>query len=1277
MVLLMAAPILTLTQDEVEGGRPIFQRSIEILEGFDRLSYQKPMDIQVAPSGRILVLFQTFASYSWDVSLVYSDDEGKTWSDVVRIDDVLEDGNATNDDTNQLNPRMVLGDDGTVFVVWEDWRNWLDNVFSRPVDIRFAKSADGSSFGASKVITPLKSINTWDAFRPDISINDDGRLFVVWLDEKDAGAYKNIWSSYSDDDGDSWSNSMMINTDGKDYRDHLFPRCAMYGDKVYVTWHDERNTTMGTKPFLAISDDSGETFQEEFPITTDTQVGAHRENAVPVVDDAGNLYITWMDDRTEVDEVFFTSSEDNGATFSQDRRVFSIPDDVSDFNPFITATGDGKLGLVWEREIPFGYQLERDVFYINSSDGGRTWDPILRVDHNDRFKEDRSDQRDVVVTYDNNGRALCVYSSNWNKDGVIGSSDYNLFFTRHSVSLSAVNHLPHLLQPDFLGESEFNHIIGNTDTIYNFTMTYWDEDNDEPAEGFPRVQIFRDPEGADPLYDEWSIMERVNGTKDYYFMDGVNYFIEMNVTEQGQFYWMMQIRDEVDPTIISSDVFFGPLIDTTPPTLEITSPEEAVWYAQKKIECRVIVRDTGGAGVNTSIKFMKTVRGLDYFETEVRIDGINRIDNDTIEAWANISLSSGTENYVKFVAWDRVGNGKSHSEPINIWLDPDVPYAVEPEPRGDFVNIYGLVNCSITWRDANPGSTITNHTGLDPSSMMYSYKTTSEDFSEWMEPAGYYPIGEESYRIWAFVEFPDEGVYNFIRWKASDIVGNEFVTQGYRVTVDIPENYAPEFKGIGYPSVISSPTPHIWWDEAFDEENDPLYYKVQLLKYPTELILTDMYELGRRTYFDIPDSEALIPEHYILRIHVNDELGGEDVMDHVFQVIETGLPPPGQVPRFSTFNTSDPNSTISWERSADDDGDIDYFIRIGTEPYQGDVLEWKDMGKVMELSLEGLDLGIGIYSVQIMAFGNGNFSRVTAGELKINDYSLKTTHPQTHVAFKGEKGFKMTAPINCYIINMATYSDTVIVTLSGEMIDEDWAYLTDSETATHNYLVNSSKELAVEEALEFRITVAAPESAKSGEYTITYTLRSEDGITILQSGEILITLKNAPVDSTGESFTDDLSGVITDILPFLKGLPPGFVIAIFFLIVILVVGGIVFLGIFISKKREQKKKMDPLAEQRRVYKEIYGREPTQEELQLMQAQTDKETVDDFISEGAEKKEEESVEEGELQEPPEEGEEVEGSEPPKEGEGTLEKLPEEDHASSGDKATDDLLDRLFD
>ncbi|MGA1848335.1 MAG: hypothetical protein ACMUHB_03250, partial [Thermoplasmatota archaeon] len=1157
-----------------------------------------------------------------------------------------------------------------IYVVWEDWREWIDDLTTRPVTIRFSRSTNGGeSFTASKLITPPKNIMTWDAFKPDIAVNSNGRLVCAWIDEKDAGAFKNIWSSYSDDDGDTWSPMQMLNNDGKDYRNHNYPRVAMFGDQVYVTWHDGRDTVLGTKPYLAISGDGGETFAEEFPISTDSQVGAVREYAYPVVDDAGNLYIAWNDNRAEREEVFFTRSEDNGQTFSQDSRIFALPDETSDMNPHLAVMGEGHIAVVWEREVPFQEAYEKEIFYLNSSDGGRTWDKMLRIDDTDRRKDDGSNQISPLAAFSNDGRAFCTWTDS-RLYNVAGPQTYDIFFTRHSRSLSNINHIPLLLNPYYHGEMGFDHSVGNLQTNFTFKLEFKDEDNDEPGEGFPRLQVYSDPAGTEAVFQDWIPMDRENGTTDVYFMDGVWHTATINIPEEGQFYWKVEINDGVAPDIISSAVFPGPLIDVTPPTLEMTGPVEAEWLGDDLVECSVIVRDTGGAGVSgLSIKYIKSVKGLGYFESPYAVDTFTRIDNDTYEGVSVIKLDPGTENWVKFEARDRVGNGPAESGPVNVWVDADPPYAVEPSPVHTETSIYGVVNCSITFRDTNPGSTLVNHTGLDPDSIRYAFRTTSGEFSEWLEPDGYYQVIEGSYRAWVYQEFPDEGVYNFIKWRALDLIGNEFITQGYRVNVDIPENYKPVFTGEGYPKVISSPTPHLWWDPAYDEENDPLYYKVQLLKYTGMLQLTNFFDVGQRTYFDVPDHEALDPNFYVLRINVSDRIGGWDIHDHVFQIKDAGTPPPEEVPPFGPVYSRETGITIEWEPSPSHNGDVQYWLRIGSGEFLGDILEWKNVGGDPEFDTGSLLKGPGIYSIQIMASSGGNFSRVTQGIVKVSEYSLDIIHPAMHTAYRG-KEVSRNKPVTMLIINNGTYSDNVTVRLSGEIVDRGWAYLNSSGIMNDTYYVISSLMLTEPAPRGFQVVVLAPEDAETGTYTLSYRLVSEDGLGAV-TGEILIELKRGPDEGSGETFADDLSGVITDLLPFLEGAPTAVVIMIFLIIIVVIVGGIILLGIFIARRAQKRKKDDPYAEQKRIYKEIYGKEPTQEELDSMKVQKEG-SVDEFI------KEESPLASGESEE--EEGDEEPGTAISDETENDLDlpterKAPEKVH--TGDRETDDLLDRLFD
>lgn len=1259
-------PVTMLISDHAQGGLPVFQASIKVLSEDRSRNQQSPMDILVNEEGRVSIIYQTFEMYYWDIYIVHSYDDGVTWSDPIRVDDTLRDGNESNDGTTQWEPSMVLGPDGAINVVWEDRRGYMkDNqLFTEPIRIRYSRSLDGETFTPSVEITATKTINTWHAYRPDLAVNQEGRLVCVWEDKDQAGAYRNTWSAYSTDDGRNWSEPIMLNCDGKDYCDHKYPRVAMFGDNVYVTWHDDRNDTTGTIPYMAVSHDGGETFGLDFPLSSDTQQDAVRDYAFPVVDDVGNLYVAWHDRRTERDELFFTRSEDNGATFTKDNRIFVLPEEASDMFPHLHASGDGDLSLVWERHIPFDLQMgtstESDIFYMNSSDGGRTWGKKLMVDDTDRYRTDRTDQEWVFSTFNNEGRALCVWKDS--REEVVGATDFDIYFSRHSSSLSQINDLPEILYAEFMGEYGFNRAIGNSSTLFNFAIIYRDEQNDGPGDGFPRMQVFRDDQGTDPVFPDWMIMERTLGPSDIYFIDGVAYYCEIAIPEEGQFYYRVQTTDGVDPTIVSSSLIEGPLIDLTIPTLEMIGPTEMEWIASEKVRCSAVIEDAGGAGIrNNTIGYMKSVNGPYNFEDPQKAGGFTRIDNNSYEAWAVVDLEPGTENYVKFVARDRVGNGYGESEMINLWIDFDAPYATDPAPKTRDLQIYPNVNCSITWRDNNPGSTLFNFTGLDPTTIRYAYKTTSGDFSEWMEPDGYIRTGPESYRSWANVEFPDEGNFNYIKWKASDLVGNEGESKPHFVTVDVPENYRPVFTGKGYPGLISSPMPHLWWDAAYDEEGDPLTYRVMLLKHPSELILMAWEDIGPRTYYDIPDNEALDPDHYILRINVTDRIGGCDIYDHVFKVIDTGTPPPEMVPQPGPYYMKVPG-TISWDPSPDDNGEMEYWIRIGSRVDHGDILEWRDLGSTKEFDLAPLDLELGIYSLQIMCFHAGNFSRVTKTIIKISDYKLETNQPSTFIAYKGVAGIRMTDPLVCYIINNGTYGDNVSVRISGDLVEKGYAFLNSSGVASDTYFIEAARLSADDTTFKFTISIQPEDNARIGTYSLIYTIISEDKGTNITSSTITVNVKNAPDESGGGSIADGLSDFITDIFPFLEGLPTGVVIALFLIILLALIGGIVYIGIFVAKRSAQKKR-DPFAEQKRIYKEIYGRDPTPEEITAMRGEKD-ESSTDITKEGEE----------DAQSPQEEDQVI----PPEATEsGQTIPIPVDDKIDTGDKETDELLDRLFD
>ena len=170
-------------------------------------------------------------------------------------------------------PVPAVGTDGTLYIGWAQYQ---------PSRIMLDRSFDGGqTFGSDQMVADTHTAQTtlnggisvfsFPAMDCDITGGAyDGRLYVAYMDL--GGDDYDIFFSYSDDDGDSWSSPVRVNDDTYGNGcDQFHPWTCVSPDGVvsvifYDRRHDPSNLLMDL--YMAQSFDGGVTFEPNMRITT-------------------------------------------------------------------------------------------------------------------------------------------------------------------------------------------------------------------------------------------------------------------------------------------------------------------------------------------------------------------------------------------------------------------------------------------------------------------------------------------------------------------------------------------------------------------------------------------------------------------------------------------------------------------------------------------------------------------------------------------------------------------------------------------------------------------------------------------------------------------------------------------------------------------------------------------------------------------------------------------------------------------------------------------------
>ena len=357
-----------------------FQAELRVNDNPNPARQQDP-SLAVAPNGTILVAWEDDRNGNLDIYLSWSADGGLTWGDALPDTDVRVDDDAGG--ATQSDPSVAVGPDGSVCVVWRDWR-------SGNADAYFARSTDGGRSFASNVRVDDATGTTW-VETPQVQVASDGTIYVAWVDYRNG--LPDIYFTKSADDGLTFGdgalngNDVKINDDTTDAA-QFEPGLVADGGMVYVAWRDDRSGNWDIR--LSNSTDGGATFGDGLPdtdgIVNDDPGFADQFNPT-VAARGGVLLVAWADYRAGSGDIRFSSSVDGGATFgdglANNNDVLANDDTggAAQETPSIAVDPDGLLSVVWAdlRDGAFDF----NIYHANSTDGGASFGDGLQNNNDD------------------------------------------------------------------------------------------------------------------------------------------------------------------------------------------------------------------------------------------------------------------------------------------------------------------------------------------------------------------------------------------------------------------------------------------------------------------------------------------------------------------------------------------------------------------------------------------------------------------------------------------------------------------------------------------------------------------------------------------------------------------------------------------------------------------------------------------------------------------------------------------------------------------------------
>jgi len=345
-----------------------FTPNIRVNSGNSTYQQQVEPTMAINSQGRLFVGWKEAFTHSGGgqrVSVSYSTDAGATWAPDVFM--------PLHTYSLQSDPWLMVTEDDRVFFS----RIEYDGT-SSPGGIAVTNTTDGVSWGATQLLG-----DNYFADKQTHAHDAAGNLYMVWNSDGGFPTSYDVVFSRSDDGGSSWTPKVRV-PDSANGALGAFVRIGT-AEEVYVTWwswiyddlYFDRSLDGGVTwgPDVRVNDMMG---TAESPLNADPPI-----LPAMAVAQNGTIYVVWNDYRNGRPggvangnfDIMFARSEDGGMTWSPSLRLNDDATTARQWMPDLAIDPFGGVHAAWMDDRNGGH----DVYYVNSTDGGTTWGPNVRV----------------------------------------------------------------------------------------------------------------------------------------------------------------------------------------------------------------------------------------------------------------------------------------------------------------------------------------------------------------------------------------------------------------------------------------------------------------------------------------------------------------------------------------------------------------------------------------------------------------------------------------------------------------------------------------------------------------------------------------------------------------------------------------------------------------------------------------------------------------------------------------------------------------------------------